>query len=135
MSPAISRHLAKQEILDLLYARARGADRYDPDLMRACHPIDGTDNHGTYQGLMHGFIDTLEEARLKGPPCLGKLHVIGNALFEFRDDDIFCESYHVAHETFDEPRGVTFYHIGGRYLDTLRRANGRWLIQHRDIVV
>jgi hypothetical protein len=135
MKDAVAAHLVKAEILDLLNTRARGADRYDADLMRACHPVDGTDNHGTYQGLMHGFIDGLEAARLKGPECFGKLHIIGNALFDFRDDgDVFVESYHVAHETFAEGEGRIFFHIGGRYLDTFRKVGERWLIQHRDIV-
>lgn len=132
---AVERYKIKREILDLLHSRARGADRYDPALMKACHPVDGTDNHGTYQGLMHGFIDSLEAARLKGPECISKLHVIGNALFDFRDDgDVFVESYHVAHETFVEGDATIFFHIGGRYLDTFRHVDGRWLIQHRDIV-
>jgi hypothetical protein len=135
MNEAIKQYLVKREIVDLLHARARGADRYDPALMKACHPEDGTDNHGTYQGPMHGFIDGLEAARLKGPECFGKQHIIGNALFEFRDDgDVFVESYHVAHETYAEGDGRVFFHIGGRYLDTFRHLGGRWLIQHRDIV-
>ena len=135
MTSAFARHAVKQEILDLLYARARGADRFDVALMRACHPVDGTDNHGTYQGLMHGFIDNLEQAMASGPECLAKEHIIANALFEFRDDgDVFCESYHVAHETFVANGGTVFFHIGGRYLDTFRQVDGRWLIQHRDIV-
>ncbi len=135
MTGAIAQYAAKQEILDLLYARARGADRFDPALMRACHPVDGTDNHGTYQGLMHGFIDRLETAMATGPECLAKEHVIANALFELLPNgDIFCESYHVAHETFVAGEGTIFFHIGGRYLDTFRRTGERWLIQHRDIV-
>jgi len=135
MKEVLEQHLIKHEILDLLHARARGADRYDPVLMKACHPADGTDNHGTYQGPMHGFIDSLEAARLKGPECFGKLHIIGNALFDFRSDgDVFVESYHVAHETYAEGDGRVFFHIGGRYLDTFRQRGGRWLIQHRDIV-
>ena len=121
-------------IIQPLIVSERGADRYDPDLMRACHPIDGTDNHGTYQGLMHGFIDSLEEARLKGPPCLSKEHIVANALFDFQQDAVFVESYHVAHETFVHPDGNVFFHIGGRYLDTFRQIGDRWLIQHRDIV-
>lgn len=131
----LERYAAKQEILDLLYSRARGADRYDPALMKACHPLDGTDNHGTYQGLMHGFIDSLEASRLNGPECFSKLHIIGNALFDFlANGDVFVESYHVAHETFADGDARVFFHIGGRYLDTFRRVDGRWLIQHRDIV-
>jgi len=134
MNPALKDHAAKAEILDLLHARARGADRFDVALMRACHPADATDNHGTYQGPMHGFLDQLETAMQSGPPCRSKLHIVANALFDRLGDDIFVESYHVAHETFELPGGVTDYRIGGRYLDTFRRVDGRWLIQHRDIV-
>lgn len=135
MTDVVARHAIKQEIIDLLHARARGADRFDPALMRACHPVDGTDNHGTYQGLMHGFIDSLEQAMASGPECLAKEHIIANALFDFLPNgDVFCESYHVAHETFVAGDGTVFFHIGGRYLDTFRQVGRRWLIQHRDIV-
>ena len=131
----LDRFAAKREIVDLLHARALGADRFDVALMRACHPLDATDNHGTAIGLMHDFIDQLEERSRTGPPCRAKQHVVANALFAFRDDgDVFVESYHVAHEIFEEERGVTDYHIGGRYLDLFRRIDGRWLIQHRDVV-
>lgn len=134
MSP-LAQYAVKQEILDLLYLRARSADRFDITLMRACHPLDGTDNHGTFQGRMHGFIDMLEQQMATGPACLSKEHVIANALFEFLPNgDVFCESYHVAHETFVRGDGTEFYHIGGRYLDLFRLVEGRWLIQHRDIV-
>ena len=125
----------KHEILDLLYQRARGADRFDVPLMRACHPLDATDNHGTYQGLMHGFLDKLEQSMRTGPTCLSKEHVLANALFDFRPDgDVFAETYHVAHERFEEASGFVDYRIGGRYLDIFRRVEGRWLIQHRNIV-
>jgi hypothetical protein len=134
MNDPISQYAIKQEILNLLSIRASAADRFDPDLMRACHPPDATDNHGTYQGRMHDFIANLEKQQSQGPPCLSKLHVLGNALFEFKGDDVFVETYHVAHETFIEAQGPTDFRIGGRYLDTLRQFNGRWLIQHRDIV-
>lgn len=134
MNELLQQYAVKQEIFDLLSLRATGADRYDPDLMRACHPVDGTDNHGTYQGLMHGFIATLDRAQQLGPPCLSKEHVIGNALYDWRGEDVFVESYHVAHERFVEAGGGVDYRIGGRYLDTFRRVGGRWLIQHRDIV-
>jgi SnoaL-like domain len=134
MNPALQDHAVKAEILDLLHLRARGADRFDVPLMRDCHPAAATDNHGTYQGPMHGFLDNLETAMQSGPPCLSKLHIVANALFDRLGDDIFVESYHVAHEIFELPEGVTDYRIGGRYLDTFRRVDGRWMIQHRDIV-
>ena len=134
MSTELKDYADKVEILDLLYARARGADRFDVALMRACHPADATDNHGTYQGLMHGFLDKLEKAMRTGPPCRSKNHIVANALFHRRGEDWFVESYHVAHETFEEAGGFVDYRIGGRYLDTCRRVDGRWMIQHRDIV-
>lgn len=126
-------YATKAEILELLARRARGADRFDVNLMRACHPADATDDHGSYQGPMQGMIDGLEAAARTGPACLSKTHVIANVLFEPRGDDIAVETYHVAHETFAEPHGATDTHIGGRYLDVFRRVNGRWLIQHRAI--
>lgn len=135
MTGDTERYIVKQAILDMLATRAMGADRFDVALMRACHPLDATDNHGTAQGLMHDFISSLEQRALTGPPCRTKQHLVANALFEFRDNgDVFVESYHVAHEVFEEERGVTDYHIGGRYLDLFRQVDGRWLIQHRDVV-
>ena len=132
---ALGDYADKQAIRDLLSARALGADRFDVALMRACHPADATDNHGTAKGLMHHFIDSLEERAKSGPPCRIKQHVVANALIELRGpDDAFAESYHVAHEVFEEERGVTDYWIGGRYLDLFRRIDGRWMIQHRDVV-
>ena len=132
---ALGDYADKQAILDLLHARALGADRFDVALMRACHPADATDNHGTAKGLMHDFIDSLEERARTGPPCRIKQHVVANALIELcGPDHAFGESYHVAHEVFEEERGVTDYWIGGRYLDLFRRINGRWMIQHRDVV-
>ena len=131
--PAID-PVTRDDILDLLGRRARGADRFDVALMRACHPLDATDDHGSYQGPMHGMIDNLEAASRTGPPCLSKLHVIANALFERSGETIVIETYHVAHESFVEAFGPTDTRIGGRYLDTFRRIEGRWLIQHRAVV-
>ncbi len=131
---ALADHADKVEILELLHARARGADRFDPDLMRACHPEDATDNHGTFSGRMYDLIASVEWAQAEGPPCLSKQHVIANALFDRRGRDWFVESYHVAHEVFVEDGVAQDYRIGGRYLDTMRKVDGRWLIQHRDIV-
>lgn len=135
MNGAVADLAGKQDIVELLHRRAMGADRFDVALMRACHPLDATDNHGSFQGSMHGFIDDLERRSRDGPPCFSKQHVVANALVDFHgEDEAFVESYHVAYEVFDEPRGVTDYQIGGRYLDLVRRIRGQWQIQHRDIV-
>jgi 3-phenylpropionate/cinnamic acid dioxygenase small subunit len=134
MIDQIQQYAIKQEILNLLAVRASAADRFDPDLMRACHPPDATDNHGTFRGRMYDFIANLEKQQNDGPRCLSKLHVLGNALLEFKGGEVFVETYPVAHETFVDEKGPTDYRIGGRYLDTFRHIGGRWLIQHRDIV-
>ena len=44
MIDEIAQYAIKREILNLLSLRASAADRFDPDLMRACHPPDATDN-------------------------------------------------------------------------------------------
>ena len=77
MSGALQTYAEKAEVLDLLMARARGADRFDVALMRACHPLDATDNHGTYRGPMHGFLDKLEQAMATGPRCRSPVRAAG----------------------------------------------------------
>jgi hypothetical protein len=62
-------------------------------------------------------------------------HFISNVLVTLEDaDTAFVESY------FDlryQVRGQTAvdHSVGGRYLDTFRRMDGRWAIFHRDTVV
>lgn len=134
MGLQLEEYITKQEIKDLLFHRARGADRFDTDLMKTCHAPGGTDNHGSFVGSAHAFIDSIADQQDKGPKCYIKLHIVDNILIDINGDEAFAESYHVAHETFSEKKGVTDYRIAGRYLDSFRKIDSRWCISHRDVI-
>ena len=49
--------LAERAIARVLHSYSRGADRCDLELMRSCYWPDGTDDHGSYNGGVDGFIE------------------------------------------------------------------------------
>lgn len=130
----LSDYVSRQEIIDLLHRRARAADRCDLELLAACHSPGSTDNHGFFAGTTEALVAKLAEREAQGPACLAKMHRIGNVLIDLAGDQAFCETYHVAHESYSRAEGATDHVIVGRYLDELSRRSGRWLISSRSVV-
>ena len=86
-----------------------------------------------FDGLATEFIDVVSFTRPKpGTPMKTMLHVVTNILTEFTGtDSAFVESYHVAYMTLNNGNDSI---VGGRYLDTFERRDGRWAITHRDVI-
>ena len=133
MDTQIQRLLDKQAIAEVLYRRARAGDRSDAELAHTCYHPGATERHGTFDGLATEFIDVVSFTRDKpGNPIKGMLHVVTNILVDFKgDDEAFVEAYHVAWCQMVDGIDAT---IGGRYLDTFTRQDGRWAIKHRDVI-
>lgn len=134
METRLEDYMAKQEIRDVLVHRARAADRFDPDLMKAFHAPGGTGHHGPFSGDARTFIDLIVAMQKTGHKCFTKLHVVNNMLIEVNGDEAFAESYHIAHEKYELDDGPTDYKIAGRYLDTFKKIDERWMISHRDVI-
>jgi len=133
MTDPVQRLLAKQEIAEILYKRARAGDRSDAELAHTCYHEGATERHGMFDGLATEFIDVVSFTRPKpGSPIKGMMHLITNILSDFADDDhAFVESYHLAWCQMTDGTDAT---IGGRYLDKFERRDGRWGIVHRDVI-
>jgi len=129
----IQQLIAKQEMAEVLYRRARAGDRSDAELAHSCYHAGATERHGVFDGLAAEFIDIVSFTRPKpGSPIKGMQHVVTNILIEFKDDThAFVESYHVA---WCQMIGGVDATIGGRYLDRFEKREGRWAIVHRDVV-
>ena len=71
--------LAERAISRVLHSYSRGADRCDLELMRSCYWPDGTDDHGSYNGGVDGFIEFVG-------PALQRFertnHFLGNMLID-----------------------------------------------------
>jgi hypothetical protein len=132
---AITELLIKQEIRDLMMRYARGVNRLDGKLVKACFHPDATENHGPYRGEAVAFAEGLEDNLRKGFQFT--FHFLGNSLIEIEGNRASHETYFIGyHRLHPEPDGtekdVLF---GGRYLAVNESRNGGpWLIAERTVV-
>lgn len=121
----------KFECTELVTRLARGIDRCDADIVRACFHSDATDDHGAFKGTAEAFVtwvmpvlDTMKRTQ----------HVIGQCLVEVDGDRAVSESHFVAHHTIATPDGDILLIAAGRYLDRFERRDSVWKISHRHAV-
>jgi hypothetical protein len=127
--------LAKQEITELLYLRARAADRRDVDLALSCYHPGATEEHEGFHGTAAEFIRRVSMISPdSSAPVRSLWHFISNVLIDLSGDQAEVESYHIALVERRERDTDIQSWIGGRYLDTMTRAEGRWAISHRTVV-
>jgi hypothetical protein len=126
---ALQEALAKQQITDCLVRYCRGVDRCDADMLKSAYWPDATDNHGTFNGNAHAFVDWLIPA-LKGMDRT--MHQISNVYIELDGPaaraETYCQAYH---ELSGPDGGKVEMIVGGRYLDRLERRGSVWKIAHR----
>jgi hypothetical protein len=135
IAAAVAELVAKQQITELLYRRARAGDRRDVDLALSCYHPGATENHEGFDGTAADFSrDISMIAPNSTAPVTGLWHFISNILIELNGDQADVESYHIAIVIRDEDGVETQSRIGGRYLDKMECRDGRWGIAHRDVV-
>lgn len=135
LGAAVAELVARQQITELLYRRARAGDRRDVGLALSCYHPGATENHEGFTGPAAEFISEVSMISPKSTaPVLGLWHFVSNILIDLNGDSAGVESYHIA-VVIREADGVrTQSRIGGRYLDTMAYRDGRWGIVHRDVV-
>jgi len=123
--------LAERAIARVLYKYSRGADRFDLELMRSCYWPDGTDDHGSYDGELDGFIEFVG-------PALQRFertnHFLGNMLIDvdLSQDVARAETYAVAYHRYHDTDGQENDMIAGlRYVDRFERRGSEWRIAKR----
>jgi 3-phenylpropionate/cinnamic acid dioxygenase small subunit len=132
---AMAALLAKQEITELLYLRARAGDRRDVELALSCYHPGATENHEGFDGTAAEFINNRSMiAPTSTAPVTGLWHFISNVVIDLNGERADVESYHLAVVSRTEGGHETQSHIGGRYLDSFAFRDGRWAIQHREVV-
>jgi hypothetical protein len=133
--PGVAELLAKQQITELLYLRARAGDRRDAELALSCYHPGATENHEGFDGFAADFISNISMiSPASTAPVTGLWHFISNIVINLQGDRADVESYHLAVVSRNEDGHETQSHIGGRYLDTFAYRDGRWAIEHREVV-
>lgn len=122
----------KMACTEVVHRMARGIDRCDAELLRACFHEGATDDHGIVKGTAEEFIAQVI-------PMLGGMkstqHLIGQVLVEVAGDDARAEAYFIAQHTLaTADGGEEEMFAAGRYLDSLARRDGAWKVTHRQAV-
>lgn len=152
---SLERIIAKQEIQDLCYRYARGADRLDADSWASAFWENGTFGQPQSDEPIASYANQIVAV-------MGKLfalthHQNGNILIDFVDDDhatteVYFRAFHLTKADaspdelryiIGEQRFAELSHadgdvydvvVGGRYLDKVERREGVWKIKNRSLI-
>ena len=128
-SEGIAWLLARQQIADVICRYARGIDRLDLELVRACYHPDAYDDHGSMGGTVDAFIAAADTFLRR---WTATQHFMGNMLIEIDGELARAETYAVAYHRREEADGAGKDDVFGiRYVDRFERRAGLWKIAHR----
>ncbi|WP_066530287.1 nuclear transport factor 2 family protein [Erythrobacter sp. CCH5-A1] len=115
-------------IAETLALYCRGIDRCDAEQLAAAFTPDALIDYGDgarpIAEVIPGLMAGLGAMRLTQ-------HNITNTVIRITDDTAKAETNCVALHILPAPEGEAELTVGGRYLDTLARREGRWLIAER----
>lgn len=108
----------------------RSVDRLDLDSIRSVYLPDGIDHHTGFDGTRDEFV-TWVAGKLER--LTGTMHLIANHLVEpLPDGSVLSETYGTAvHWGLPESDASVNFTSGFRYVDHMRRVDGKWLIAER----
>jgi hypothetical protein len=131
MDPRLQELLDHHEIRQLLATYCHGCDRADEVEMASTYAADSWDDHGPRKMAGRRFaIETIEES-LRTTRVVS--HCLGQSLIRVDGDRAGAETYFIATVIYPARDGgaETLNQLGGRYVDELRRIDGKWLIAER----
>lgn len=133
---AIETLLAKQAIADVLYRYCRAMDRVDEELTLSIWHPDGTCNYSSTSGVPDMlFRDYLTGSTKSRQGFANHSHQITNILVQPNGDRAVSEAYFTASLQTEPKNGRVLEHLWrGRYLDRWSQRDGKWAIDHRQVV-
>lgn len=128
---ALARLTARSDIEDCLKRYARGVDRRDWAMVRACFHDDAVDHHGEFLGNGDAFIEWVR-ARHAAVPF--SMHYLLNCLIELDSaTSARVETYFWALQRRDGAGGGTDHEVFGRYIDRFEQRDSVWRIADRRV--
>ena len=120
----------REAIKDCLARYARGADRFDRELLMSAFHADAIDEHGKFVGNREEFADwALDQHR---NAHLTHQHFLGNHRCELDGDVAHTETYFMF--VGMNRQGKPLVMNGGRYIDRFERRDGKWAIAYRELL-
>lgn len=132
MDPRLQNMLDHYEIVKTLSDYCHACDRCDEVGMRSVYAADSWDSHGDLQAPGPEFARVMSASIRDTTHSLS--HQLSQTLTTIDGDDAGAETYFIAVALSRHDGVETYNQLGGRFVDKLRRENGRWLIKHRLVV-
>lgn len=128
--------LDREKIRDCIARLARGEDRRDSNLLKACYWPDAVVDFGMYSGA---FSDYLKLVVPGMEAITNTQHIIAQSLIEIEGDIAKAETHVISYHRVDLGEGEHDTVIGGRYLDRLEKRAGEgraaeWRIASRTML-
>ncbi len=133
MEAALKALIDKEAIRDCVARLARGEDRRQPDVLSACFWPDSTFDYAMYKG---SFPEYLAWVTPGADAITNTQHVLGQTVIDLDGNSAKAETYVISYHRVDMGEGVGEHDtcIGGRYLDTMEKRDGKWAIAHRTML-
>ncbi len=129
MDSRLQEMLDHHEITKLLYEYCHGCDRADEVRMASVYAADSWDDHGANKCPGPEFAARTMKTMTSTNMCG---HLLGQTLINVRGEEAGAETSFIATVRAPSNEGGEHLHqIGGRYVDTLVREEGRWKIKTR----
>lgn len=117
------------QIRQLLATYCHGCDRTDTAMMASVYAERSWDDHGPKKCDGREFARVILEEARRTTRVMS--HQLGQSLIRVTGDSAAAETYFVATLISDTDVGESMTQLGGRYVDTLERAGGSWLVKER----
>jgi len=133
MEKRLQQLLDHHEIAQTLKEYCHGCDRGDEERMASVYSEDSFDDHGVFKAPGKQFARLMMDRILTTTDSL--FHMLGQSLIKVDGDAAGAETYFFAVSRNKRADGAEMCNqLGGRFVDKLRREDGRWLIKHRVVV-
>lgn len=133
MEAVLQALIDKEAIRDCVARLARGEDRRQPEVLSACFWPDSTFDYAMYKG---SFPEYLAWVTPGADAITNTQHVLGQTVIDLDGDAAKAETYVISYHRVDmgPETGERDTCIGGRYLDTMEKRDGKWAIAHRTML-
>jgi hypothetical protein len=123
--------LDREQIRDCIARLARGEDRRDAELIRACFWPDATVDLGLFAGSFQEYLVWVVPGSDAIPVTQ---HVLGQSVIERSGSTALVETQVTAYHRVAAEDGNRDTVIGGRYLDRMDKRGAQWGIGHRTML-
>jgi hypothetical protein len=121
-------YLDREKIRDCIARLARGEDRRDAQLIKACCWPDSTSDYGVFRGTFDEYLAWVVPGSSAIPVTQ---HALAQSVIDLRGDAALAETHVTSYHRINMGAQEHDVVIGGRYLDRFERRAADWRIASR----